>query len=271
MKILLFLSLFLLMWGCTSKTGTDKPQDTTRVDSTARIASTDSYPQDNGTAYRFILETADFSALVLPASSASTDSTEDSEIAFYLNTIQVANVQSQSTLTYPPDMDICDQYIWYQVLLDDQQTGWITGDRLVQKAGAPTWQDRFEYDGKTYNAGFLRPATMGASNARGLTGCNDYALLYFLDEAGKTIHFLKGEAAILEAITGSYNNWFCLLSGEGGGGTITSLEAGTGQHEVVRLHLRYCYQEGGGQAILHIEERDGIFVVASMERLEETN
>jgi len=272
MKSVARLSVALLLLGCQSKSGSDMVSDSTstRVDSTEIIMTTDSNPGEGEPAYRFILGSSDFAALALPG-SASADSTIDSEIVIYYNSVQAATILSQSRLTYPPEMDICDQYIWYQVRLNDQQTGWITGDLLLQKTGAPAWQGQFEYAGKSFVAGFLRPATMGASNAQGLTGCTDYAVLYFLDETGKTIYFLKGEASPLEAITGSYNNWFSLLSGEAGGGSITSLEPGAGQNEAVRLHLRYGYQEGGGQAILHIEYKDGIFSVASLERVEETN
>lgn len=189
----------------------------------------------------------------------------------YAGSVQAATVISKSTLTYPPQMDLCDQSRWYLVRLEDQNTGWVTGDRLLQKAGAPTWQDHFEYQGQTFTIGFLRPTTMGASDTRGLTGCTEYAVLYLFDEAGKTIHFLKNDAAQLEAITGTYNGWFGLLSGEAGGGSITSLEPGATQNEVLRLHLRYGYQEGGGQAILHIESMDGLFSVVTLEPVEETN
>lgn len=271
MKSILSLSLVLGLLSCQSKSNSDSKQDSTSVDSTTQIISNDSNSHADETLYGFSLAASDFSALILPGTSLSSDSTDISDIATYLGTLRSAVVRSQTALAYPAEAELCDRYVWYQVQLDDQQAGWVTGDRLLQKAGAPTWQDNFVYAGKSYTAGFLRPATTGASNAFGLTGCTEYAVLYFIDEAGRTIHFVKGKAPPLEAITSTYNNWFSLLSGEAGGGSITSMEPGAGQHEVVRLHLRYGYQEGGGQAILHIEERDGIFVVVSLDQLEETN
>lgn len=270
MKSIARLSLVLLLLGCQSKSGSDSKQDSTRVDSTSQPISTGSNLQADEALYGFSLAASAFSALVLSGTSLSTDSTEISDVATYLGTLRPAIVLSQSALTYPAEAELCDRNTWYQVQLDDQQ-GWVTGDRLLQKTGAPTWQDNFEYAGKNYTVGFLRPATPGASNAQGLTGCTEYAVLYFMDEAGKKIHFLKGDASPLEAITGSYSNWFSLLSGEAGGGSITSLESGDGQNEVVRLHLRYGYQEGGGQAILHVEYKDGIFSVVSLEQREEIN
>jgi len=254
-KITLLLLLFVLL-SCSSKKSSEQATDSTAVDSS--VVSKEMEDQVGSSLF-----VNSFDAFVQPGSVVYADSTEESDALFEKKDFEQTSIQSVTTLRYPEGAKYCDQYPWYQVQFPDQSTGWVYGDNILKvPQDRSTLLSSFTYHEKEYNLYLSVDTGIGPSDSEGLTGCNEYDVLYLYDVKNNAVNFIQYACTDGVDFIDNYKDWFSFISSEGGSASVSSVSF---TDDDIILNVDIFYQEGGAKATVQIRETDSTFVAESVE------
>jgi len=97
-----------------------------------------------------------------------------------------------------------------------------------------------ELEGINYSLRLANDTGIGTSTEEGSTGCNEYRLLYLVNERDSLIHLVTPFKNLdhLSSVGNTALGWFSFVSNEGVSTSITSVE-GSGNTLKLNLHLEY--------------------------------
>jgi hypothetical protein len=282
MKYLYFLSL-LLYASCQTKPSESKIQaDSTEIANViAKKPTQEVVRQDNPYIYSYPAtfqltdETVSYNSFLHPGSVIFKDSTYESEEVLRIELLTPVRIISTSSTMQPQGGNICEQYFWYQIMMDDETEGWIYGSGLLKELNNESLSgERVSLNGTAYRLYYLKDSGVGASNSDGLTGCDEYIIPYFFNENKNTFHFIKIPDSTIRENTlfiTNYLNWLGFLSNEGGGIIIQSIEDDE-KFNRIALKANVFYQDGGAYAKIYIsEDGNGNIELISFEEVPDKN
>ena len=278
-RILMYLGLmkpalllvFIVFLSCQPKVASESVIDSVETETSINEGSNNpspTYPPPPEIVSTYQVSTLDFDALLLPGTTVYRDSTDESEIVTELVRLVPVSILDKSGWMYPTDGDLCDQFPWFKVRFSDGDEGWAYGSTFIHSAQSETAS--FQLDNKEYDLYLGFDAGVGASNSDGLTGCNDYQMLYIQCPADTTIHLMSYQslAAGIQNLAESFGGWLSLVQNEGGGAKISTIRlipnSGT---QLIRLYISISYQDGGAEGYIDLQKVDNDFTIYQSEMI----
>lgn len=260
MKTLPFLFVVFILFSCQSKTQQESlVADSTVLDTAAQTIPDPNYqapePEPVISTYQYTNDS--FDAFVLPGTWMYADSINPSQSSGPTESLLPVKILSVTKLVYPVDDDICAQFPYYHVIFPDNSISWVFGDNVFT-APRNTKVSEFEFKGKSYSVYYAFDTGTGVSNEMGLTGCNEYVVPYFVNEADKSFH-------LLEYQLDSYNlvmYWLSFQNSEGGSTDISSVSI---DDKGIVINTQTDFQDGGAKGRILVELKDGNFIAVSTE------
>jgi hypothetical protein len=260
------LFIFIIFLSCQPKGTSESVMDSVETETSVNEASSYSsptYTPPPEIASTYQVSTLDFDALLLPGTTVYRDSTDESEIVTELVRLVPVSVLDKSVLMHPTEGDLCNQFPWFKVRFSDGDEGWAYGSKFIHSEQSETAS--FQLDNKDYDLYLGFDAGVGASNSEGLTGCNDYQVLYIQCPSDTTIHLIRYQSltAGIQNLAESFDGWFSVVQNEGGGAKISTVrlittDSGT---QLIRLYISISYQEGGAEGYIDLQKTDSDFTI----------
>jgi len=215
------------------------------------------------------VENFEFDLVIFPLTQIFAEPNEESEVVMETETFMPLTIKSKADAS--KDLDVCEQFPWFQVEIPDQVTGWVKGgDVKIPYMDEAFKTSQFDFNEKTYAIRFLVDAGIGPSNEEGLTGCITTVTPYFYDKAENGWHFIKAfDSQLTDYPAGSmlmncYPNYLGFTYSEGGSSEPGTLDIES-ESQTILWKVNISYQDGGGTAILRILLKDEGFELEGYE------
>jgi len=256
MKSFFFLFVAALAIACQLKTTTEVTSDSLAGETSEKPYN--EFSKNNST---YKVSKLKFDALILPPAISYKDSIEIPYQQPDIITLTPVTLLQKTKATYPEGDDLCNQFPFLQVRLSSDSVGWVYGDQVMipEKNVAS-----IDLEGIKYSLRMAKDSGIGTSTDEGSTGCNEYRLLYLVNERDSLIHLVTPYKNLtnLNSIGNIDLGWFSFVTNEGVSISITSVEAGGNN---VKLDLRLEYQEGSQQAAAYLRKESGDFILYQVE------